>query len=239
MQPDAPDSNHNRPLVVSRFASLIRDWLQPAIILRLLAGLLVLRIVVGVVLSYRDYFPANFQADFLLGREDHFHGLYRAAFYTHILSGPVALVLGLFLVNEAFRRRWPAWHRQLGKLQVLNVLLLVTPSGLVMAFRAATGVVAGTGFASLALLTALCAALGWRAATQRRFAIHRVRMWRCYLLLCSAIALRMMAGLATVAGFEAGWLYPATAWASWLLPLVGYEVVRAIGRRDARLTGRE
>lgn len=207
-------------------------YLNLAVVVRLLAGLLVVRVVCSVVLTYRDYFPANFRSDFLFGREDHFRGLYQAAFYTHIVSGPVALLLGLVLVSDVFRQRWPTWHQRLGKLQALNVLAFVVPSGLVMAFRARSGAIAGTGFAALALATAFCVALGWRAAVRRQFGIHRDWMWRCYLLLCSAITLRLAAGLATVLGSEATWLYPATAWASWLLPLGILELVlRASNRR--------
>jgi signal transduction histidine kinase len=183
-----------------------------------------------VVLNYRHYLLPDFTAEFLLDREDHFRGLYRVAFYTHIFSGPLALLMGLLLVSDSFRRRFPKWHRRLGRVQVLNVLVLVAPSGLVMAFRAMTGAVAGVGFGVLAIATAVCAALGWRAAVERRFAVHRDWMWRCYLLLCSAILLRLIAGLAIVTGFEAAWFYPATAWASWVLPLAVYEAVRRAGK---------
>ena len=37
-----------------------------------LAALLVTKITASVVLDYRDYFPANFDSDFLRGREAYF-----------------------------------------------------------------------------------------------------------------------------------------------------------------------
>ena len=57
----------------------------------------------------------NFASDFLRGREGHFFGVYQWAFYTHILSGPVSLILGLILIGERSRARFPKWHRYLGR----------------------------------------------------------------------------------------------------------------------------
>jgi hypothetical protein len=48
-------------------------------------------------------------------------------------------------------------------------------------------------------------------------------MWRTFILLCSAVVIRMIGGLATVAHFEAQWLYPLSTWVSWLAPLLVFE----------------
>ncbi len=196
----------------------------PERILALLAGILILKVTASAVSGYRDYFPPNFASDFLRGREHHFFGVYQWAFYTHILSGPVSLILGLILIAERGRARFPRWHRYLGRLQVVCVLLLVTPSGLWMAYHAAAGPIAAVGLATLAIATATCVSLGaWRAMT-RRFADHRRWMWRCYLLLCSAVVLRLIGGLATVTGMTAPWVDPLANWMSWLMPLAVFEL---------------
>ena len=195
-------------------------------VLRLLAGLLVLRVTVAVVLGYHDYFPPNFESNFLQGRADYFWGGYQWAFYPHIVSGPVSLILGTILIGDRFRKRFPQWHRYLGRIQVACVLLVVTPSGLGMAWHAETGAIAGAGFGLLAIVTGVCVTCGWRAAVQRRFAEHRRWMWRTYVLLCSAVVVRMIGGLATVTDFDAPWLYPLAAWASWLVPLLAFELNR-------------
>jgi uncharacterized membrane protein len=195
----------------------------PGRILTLLAGVLILKVTISVVSNYHNYFPPNFASDFLRGRERHFLGVYRWAFYTHILSGPVALILGLILIGERSRARFPKWHRSLGRLQVTCVVLLVTPSGLGMAYYAAAGPLAAVGLGTLAIATAICGSLGARAAVRRRFGDHRRWMWRCYLLLGSAVVLRLMGGLATVAGATAPWIDPLTTWLSWLVPLTVFE----------------
>ncbi len=123
-------------------------------IIQLLACLLVCQTVLAVLFSFRDYFPPNFRSDFLLGRDAYFFGLYQWAFYAHILSGPFTLIAGLLLLSDSLRLRAPQWHRRLGKVQILVVLLVLAPSGLWMARYAITGAVAAVGFAVLAVATA-------------------------------------------------------------------------------------
>jgi len=204
----------------------------PERILASLACVVILKTTASIVSNYPGYIPPDFDAEFLRGREGHFWGGYHWAFYAHILSGPATLILGLFLVGDRLRSRFPAWHRRLGWVQVALVLLVVTPSGLWMASRAAAGPVAGVGLASLAIATATCAALGVRAAVRRRFVEHRRWMWRCYLLLCSAVVLRLIGGFATVVGAAAPWFDPLATWASWLAPLVAFELRERAMRRS-------
>jgi hypothetical protein len=204
-------------------------------VLKFLACVLVLKVTVSIMLNYREYLPPDFDSPFLQGRERYFGGPYQWAFYAHIASGPCSLVLGMILLSERFRQRYPKWHRMLGRLQIACVLLLVVPGGLWMSFYAETGAVAGIGFAVLAVATGLTVTFGWRFTVKQRFTEHRRWMWRCYLLLCSAVVLRLTAGLATVTGVEGEWLYPMAAWTSWLVPLAAFEVVQWRKLRRMRL----
>jgi hypothetical protein len=215
--PASTTSRFNRKSPVQR--SFIAAYVVP-----LLAYLLVCQTTASVLLAFSEYFPPNFRSDFLLGRQTYFFGPYQWAFYVHILSGPFTLISGLVLISDSVRRRFPALHRQLGRVQLTCVLFLVTPSGLWLAWYAATGQVAAAGFATLAILTAFCAAMGWTTALQRRFDQHRLWMLRCYALLCSAVVLRVIGGLSDVLGAE--WTYPFAAWLSWLLPLLVLESLR-------------
>jgi predicted membrane protein DUF2306 len=187
------------------------------------AGVLIFKVTLSVVSGYRQYLPPDFDSDFLLGREAYFFGAYRWAFYAHLVSGPLTLVAGAILISDRFRRWAPIWHRRLGKFQIACVLLVLVPSGLWMAGYAMTGAVAAAGLGLLAIATAMCAVMGWRAAVGRRFVDHRRWMWRTYLLLLSAVVIRMIGGLASVFHVDAIWVYPLSAWASWLVPLVIYE----------------
>lgn len=195
--------------------------------------ILIVKVTFVVVLNYSHYYPPHFGSDFLRGREPYFAGPYQWAFYVHIASGPVALVLGMVLLSERFRLRVPRGHRYLGRIQVACVMLLVTPSGLWMAYYAAAGPIGAVGLAALAVATGVCIGFGWRAAVRRRFADHRRWMWRTFLLLCSAVVLRMLGGLATVAGVTADWFDPLAIWISWLAPLTVFEGIE-LGKRRAR-----
>lgn len=51
-------------------------------------------------------------------------------------------------------------------------------------------------------------------------------MLRSYVLVCSAVVLRLISGAAELAGAEdSESAYIVAAWGSWVLPLAGYEVV--------------
>jgi hypothetical protein len=125
-------------------------------ILVLAACALILKVTVVVVMNYRDYLPPKFESDFLQDRGAYFWNGYHWAFYTHIVAGPWTLIAGMVLLSNRFRKRYPAWHRYLGRSQAAIVLLMIVPSGIWMAMYAETGAVAGAGFGSLAVATGLC-----------------------------------------------------------------------------------
>jgi hypothetical protein len=200
-----------------------------------LMAVLVVKVALGVLLQYGDYFPPDFQSDFLRGREAYFWRGYHWAFYVHLIAGPATLLFGTLLVSDWFRSRAPLWHRRLGRIQVAAILLLVAPSGLYMSWYAETGAIAAAGLGTLAIATAACAGAGWRAAVTRRFAVHRRWMLRTFLLLCSAVVIRMIGGLASVLAFDAPALYPASCWMSWLLPLLVFEISQQFFEQRARL----
>lgn len=180
----------------------------------------------AIVWVYHNYFPPQFSADFLIGRSDYFYGPYAVAFYAHILSGPVTLLAGLVLLSHRFRNRFPGAHRRIGRVQLVLVLGVLTPSGLAMAPYAATGSVAAAGFAALAIATFACGLQGWRTAVRREFDLHRRWMLRLYVLLCSAVVLRLIGGAAEMLSLTG--TYPWAAWLSWLLPWLLLEGLRLI-----------
>ncbi len=201
------------------------------VVLKWVTVLLIVKVLFSILSNYPDYFPPNFESDFLLERKEYFAGAYRIAFYTHILTTPFALVSGLVLMSERIRRKFPATHRIVGKMHVFGILLLVVPSSLWMSAYAYTGLAAGTGFACLALATGYCVAMGWRRAVQGNFPKHRYWMTRCFVMLCSAVVLRLISGAATVFGADAIWTYPLAAWVAWIVPLCSLEFYEYFDRK--------
>ena len=205
-------------------------------VLRWLAVVLILRVLATILANYPDYFPPNFDSLFLQGREATFTGAYRPAFYVHIFSGPVVLLNGLILLSEYVRRRHGGLHRVLGRVQVVVLLLFVLPSSVVMSRHAFGGWPAGLSFLLLSAATAGCAIVGVVHARRRRYDRHRRWMLRSYVLICSAVALRLISGAAGLVGVPSPeGAYIVAAWSSWLFPLAAYEIAeRLLAHRQSR-----
>ncbi|QEG20776.1 hypothetical protein MFFC18_06270 [Mariniblastus fucicola] len=194
--------------------------------------MLFVKVLGSIVFEYRNYFPANFESNFLVGREAFFSGSYRVAFYTHILCGPISLLVAAFLIFSGSRKALSHWHRRLGKLLASLVLLVLLPSGLVMATRALTGPVAGAAFFVQTFATALCVGFASWYASRRRFNQHRAWATRTFILLCSPLLLRLITGATVAFELESSWTYRFAAWGSWLIPLAVYECRNSILRRS-------
>jgi hypothetical protein len=206
--------------------------------LRWLAVVLILRVLAVILANYPDYFPPNFNSLFLQGRETMFSGAYFAAFYVHILSAPLVLFNGLILLSEYVRRRHGGWHRWLGRVQVVVLLLFVLPSSVVMSRHAFGGWPSGLSFLLLSAATASCAIVGVVHACRRCYEQHRRWMLRSYVLICSAVALRLISGTAGLVGVpspEHAYIY--AAWSSWLFPLAACAIVERLpAHRPSRLS---
>src|SRR5262245_24577964 len=109
------------------------SWLKTMVFVLLAA--LILKVLANILLEYRGYFPPDFNSPFLTGRRESFTPLYATAFYTHILSGPVALVLGTFLMATGGIARIGSWHRWAGRGLMFLIFFALVPSSLMMAPR--------------------------------------------------------------------------------------------------------
>jgi hypothetical protein len=127
----------------------------------------------------------------------------------------------------------------LGRVQDVVLLLFVLPSSVVMARHAFGGWPAGLSFLLLSAATAGCAIVGVVHARRRRYDRHRRWMLRCYVLICSAVALRLISGAAGLVGVPSPeHAYVFAAWSSWLFPLAAYELVERLpAHRPSRVPG--
>ncbi|WP_158265559.1 DUF2306 domain-containing protein [Blastopirellula marina] len=196
--------------------------------------LLGVKVVVSIVLQYGDYFPPNFDSSFLVGREKSFTGIYPPAFYAHIIAGPITLLLAAYLMFSGKRKTQQKLHRRLGKLQVLLVLGVIVPSGLIMAIWAFSGPIAGVAFALQSIATGITAAMAARYAMRKKIAIHQIWATRCFVLLISPLIFRLASGVLIVTESESVEAYRVNAWLSWLVPLLVYEVWRCRQQRTRK-----
>jgi hypothetical protein len=198
------------------------------------AAILFVKIFLAMVYEYRHYFPPDFMAaDFLFGRQDHFFGSYRTAFYVHIITGPVSLVLASLLMVSGKRKQLQTVHRRAGRVLFVFVIAGVVPSGLVMSTQSIAGPLAGWGFALHGLATTGCMLMAVKQARRRNFVKHQQWATRCFLLLSAPILLRLASGALIVLELDSDWTYRANAWLSWTLPLLVYEIANQRGVWDS------
>ena len=180
-----------------------------------------------IVSTYVVYIPPNFQQGFLSSRGDYFFRTpYCVGFYAHILASPLALICGTLQFSKTILRRWPKVHRILGRAYVIGVLAFAAPGGFVISF----GTVGGLP-SFICFLTMSCLAWGftwqaWRTARRRAFSAHGRWMWRSYLMMVSAIILRIIDPALREAGVPDLLSYQLCVWLSWVPSLLIFEALQ-------------
>ncbi len=198
-------------------------------LLQLSIAILLAKTLIWTVAEYPRYWPADFESNFLAGRERTFFGWYAAAFYTHILCGPVAIVAGSILWYSGRTAIYGKMHRHLGRVLAGVVLLGLIPSGIVMASRTFGGIVAQFAFYAHAVALAFALVASIRNAQARRFFDHQLWAERTLLLLIGPLLLRIAGGAMQVLDVQSPVWYQANTWLSWIVPLLVYEVARLHG----------
>jgi hypothetical protein len=120
---------------------------------------------------------------------------------SHMLSAPVALLLGLFQFIPGLRDSHRAVHRWTGRVYVA-ACVIAGFAGLITAFHASGGPVAGCGFGILAVLWIATTVSGWWAALQRQFDLHRLLMRFSYAMTFGAVTLRLQIPLGFILGYK-------------------------------------
>ena len=144
-------------------------------------------------------------------------------FLLHVGGGFVALTMGVLQFMPRTRRS--SWHRRAGKAYVM-ACLLGGIGGIGIAAFSKSGLVAQTGFLTLAVLWILATLKGYAAIQKRDIARHRIWMWRSYGMTSGAITLRLILPIGSILGVDFAILYPFTAWASWISSLMIAELLR-------------
>ena len=208
---------HTKAELIERYAWRLIKWI--AIAFCVWVGWLILT-------PYPHYVRGDLLFGFLRGREQYFYNSgYFLGFYAHIFSAPLALLIGGLQCSRTIRTKWPLVHRWCGRLYVGCVLLFAAPGGFVMAFGSRGGWSATVCFALLATITWYVTWRGFVAATKNDFRAHARWIVRSYLLIMSAVCLRVFHYWLAPLGWSAPLTYQIAAWSSWVLPLVVLEMV--------------
>lgn len=116
---------------------------------------------------------------------------YLLIFYVHVFSSILCLPAGFTQFNNQFLKKKKYWHRALGYIYVLSVLIFAAPSGFIIGMYANGGLISIIFFCSLALLWFGFTIQALLKAKQKDWKSHQYFMMRSYALALSAITLRL------------------------------------------------
>lgn len=160
-----------------------------------------------------------------------FERLWLTSLRIHVASALVALPLCLLSMTRFLQRR-PAWHRFVGRVTGVLLLVPMVPTGVVLAFDAKGGAFVSAGFLLSAAIVAGCTVAGVLAARRRDLTTHAHMMRHVVAQMSVAVTSRVLIVLLDVAGMEPDTAYVVALWGPVLLSAAVAELVS--GRRGNR-----
>ena len=158
---------------------------------------------------------------------------WNTGFYTHIIFGGLALLIGWVQFSKRIRLKYAKTHRTIGKIYVLSAFLSGI-AGFQIGFSATGGTIAKLGFILLAIIwlgTTLSAYVSIKKGSIEK---HQKMMIYSYAACFSAVTLRIWLPLLISyfqGDFEAG--YRIVAWLCWMPNLiVAYFIVRNLSKNS-------
>jgi uncharacterized membrane protein len=150
--------------------------------------------------------------------------IYAWSFYVHIIFGGVSLLVGWVQFSKKVRSKYLSWHRGIGKIYVLSVLLSGL-SGFYIAQYADGGIIAIVGFSGLALAWLYTTGSAYVTIRNKNIVEHEKWMIRSYTLCWAAVTLRLYIPLFTeMLGMDFLPAYVIIAWLCWVPNLIGAEI---------------
>ncbi|MCB0477979.1 MAG: DUF2306 domain-containing protein [Crocinitomicaceae bacterium] len=173
-----------------------------------------------------QYIPLRFDVAFLHIKTDEIqHTYYQVAFFTHVYTSMFVLISGALQFIPGLRKQFPKFHRSVGYVYILVLLLFSGPSGIIMGIKANGGIYSQISFTLLGILWMIFTAKALIAIKNGNWELHQKFMLRSYALTLSAISLRLIKQfLANTYSLPPMDMYKIVAWAGWVLNLVIVEI---------------
>jgi Predicted membrane protein (DUF2306) len=164
---------------------------------------------------------------FLQLKQDYLHITeWRFAFYTHVFTSILVLLAGFTQFSNTIFKKYRGFHKKMGYLYVINILMVTGPASLLMGFYANGGLSSRIAFVLLAILWICFTAIALYKAIKKDFASHRIFMIRSFALTLSAITLRIWKViLATTTDIPPMDRYRIIAWLGWVINLIIAEYI--------------
>ena len=146
--------------------------------------------------------------------------LYLSGFYTHVIGGGIALIVGSFQFFPKLRNRRISLHRILGRIYVIACILSGI-AGLGIAFFSTGGYITKVGFLLLAITWLYTTSQAYLTIKQKKVMAHKEWMIRSYTMTFAAVLLRLQLPLYLgFMGMEFLDAYRIVSWSSWLPSLL-------------------
>ena len=147
-------------------------------------------------------------------------------FYTHIIFGGIALLIGWTQFSSKMRNRRMALHRKLGKVYVVAVLLSAL-AGIYIGFFATGGWISSAGFICLGIIWFYTTLKAYLHIKEGEVEKHQKMMIYSYAACFAAVTLRIWLPILTIIYGDFSKAYLVVAWLCWIPNLiVAYLITR-------------
>ncbi len=175
----------------------------------------VLALIIGLYPSL--YFIGESKTGILKTKPDEvfLNPFWNLSFYTHIILGGLALLIGWLQFNQKIRNKNVVLHRQIGKVYI-TAGLLSSVTGCHIAFYATAGLYAAFGFMTLSVIWFYTTLMAFLTIKRRQLLPHRNMMIYSYACCFAAVTLRLWLPFlnAILGDFESA--YIVVAWWCWI-----------------------
>jgi uncharacterized membrane protein len=164
--------------------------------------------------------------------------VWNVAFYTHIILGGIALLIGWMQFNDKIRRKKPNTHRMIGKIYITAVLISAV-AAVYISFFATGGWIAASGFGTLGIVWFYTTLFAYVQARKQNFEAHRNMMVFSYASCFAAVTLRIYLPLLIMLFGSFIPAYLVVAWLCWVPNMfVAWWIVRKMkNEKVIRLSG--
>ncbi|MEO6820911.1 MAG: DUF2306 domain-containing protein [Ginsengibacter sp.] len=157
--------------------------------------------------------------------------LWNAGFYTHIILGGIALLIGWTQFSVKLRKKRLKLHRLVGKIYVIAALSSAFAS-IYIAFFATGGIIASLGFICLGFIWFITTLKAYIDIKNGQIDLHQQMMVYSYAACFSAVTLRIYLPILTILFNEFIKAYLLVAWLCWVPNIiVAYFLVKQLKKQ--------
>lgn len=141
--------------------------------------------------------------------------IWNVAFYTHISTGGIALLIGWMGFIKKWRMRNIGLHRNIGKVYVVTALAS-SLGGIYVGFFANGGWIAASGFVSMGFIWLYTTWKAYQFIRAKNIEAHQKMMTYSYAVCFAGVTFRLWLPLLIISLGNFDLAYPIAAWMCWV-----------------------